>query len=121
MTTSNRMGDDMNDTTLGPVLSEHKGRIAAGGIGWFVGGLIFAATGFGFLQAIFTADFAKLGPALLGILVSGLWLFYNYTRYAQTLTIRRDGFVWTRLLRAPLVLGFADVADAKMTEVIRIA
>lgn len=105
------------NSELGPVISEHKGRFAAGGIGWYLGGVLFAAGVVGFGNALISGAFFDIAYMLVVITITGFWLFFLYSKWKQTLTIHQLGFVHRRVLRAPRVLRFDQVQDVDIYRV----
>lgn len=99
---------------LGPLSSTHKGRIAAGGIVWYIAGLMFAAGAYAFLSGLVTMSFERLPGALGGMAIGGVGLLYGYVKYAQTLAIHQHGFVWKRFLRAPIVVRWDQVKAVRV-------
>lgn len=103
-------------TDLGPVVSTHPGRLAAGGLLWPIGAVLVLSgpvtlvrdvvMGTGFVTGLLTLAIATpLGAALL---------LYSYALYAQRIVAHQHGLVWTRLLRAPLVLRWDQVREVRM-------
>jgi hypothetical protein len=105
----------MSNTELGAFISEHKGRFAAGGISWYLGGILFAAGFVGMGREILAGNWVNIPFFLLVCGCAGLWLFYNFTRWKQKITLYSDGFVWTRVVRKPVVVRWADVASVQVT------
>lgn len=102
---------------LGPVLSTHKGRIAAGGVIWYCCGFIVVGSVWGLLTGLVALDFGRAGGALGGIALGGLGLLWAYSKYAQTLSIHQHGFVWNRFLRAPLTVRWSDVKNVRIERI----
>lgn len=103
----------MND--LGPVLSTHKGRLASGGYFWYLGALMTVFGLYAVVSAPFTGDYAKAGSGILGVGVAAVLMLYPAYMYFQRLVAHQHGFVWTRPMRAPVVLRWADVANVAMS------
>lgn len=103
---------------LGTVISEHNGRIAAGGILWYIVGLMFVASVVGLFKEMVlgnwgnTPYFFVVGP-LLGLVL--LWLF---SLWRQTLVIYTHGFVWNRLFRSPIEIRFDEIQDVNVTRIV---
>lgn len=94
---------------LGPVISEHKGRLAAGGIGWYLGGVFLAGCTFGLLKALVAGS---LGEVLYMLIAGGgaaLWLLWLYSKWKQSITIHQLGFVLRRVFREPRAVRFDQV------------
>ena len=103
--------------SLGDVVSEHRGRFAAGGIGWYLGGLMFLAAGYGLFNELINGELINVPGMLLFLGASGLWLFWLWSRWKQTLTIYTQGFEWRRIARAPVVVRFDEVASVDVYRV----
>lgn len=103
----------MND--LGPVLSTHKGRIAAGGYFWYVGVLTAVFSAYSIVQAPFSGDYGRALSGVTGLAFAFVLLLYPTYVYLQRLVAHQHGFVWTRPLRAPVVVRWSDVANVQMT------
>lgn len=102
---------------LGPVISEHRGRFAAGGVGWYLGGVLFASGVFGLGNALIQGAFIDIPFMLVVTFITSLWLLFLYAKWKQTLTIHQLGFVHRRLLREPRVLRFDQVQDVDIYRV----
>lgn len=99
---------------LGPVLSKHDGRIAAGGYFWWVGGLALVFGAYRVVTGAVGGDFVLAGQGVTGMAFGAvLWVWPAYLRF-QTLTAHQNGFVWKRILRAPVVVRWADVTGVQM-------
>ncbi len=105
----------MSNTELGAIISEHKGRLAAGGVSWYVGGILFVSGILGMGNEVMAGNWINIPFFLLVVGCAGLWLFYSYTRWRQKITLYSEGFVWTRVVRKPLTVRFADVASVQVT------
>jgi hypothetical protein len=98
---------------LGPTYSTHKGRFAAGGFLWYVGGIIVVGGVVALVRGLLTFDaMSALGGAgtfALAMLAGGGCVLYAYSLLAQELVAHQYGFVWKRFLRAPLVVRWDQV------------
>lgn len=103
----------MNDD-LGPVLSTHKGRLAAGGYFWWVGGLAGVFGAYRAITGSIGGDWALAGQGVTGVLFGLALAIYPSFLLLQTLTAHQHGFVWTRLLRAPVRVRWSDVANVSV-------
>lgn len=101
---------------LGPVLSTHKGRIAAGGYLWYMAPLVFLFGAWALVSAPFTGDWGRAGSGVLGMGLALVLLIWPVMKLRQTLTAYQNGFVWERLFRAPLTVRWADVRNVRITE-----
>jgi hypothetical protein len=99
---------------LGPVLSTHKGRLAAGGYFWYLAALMTVFGGWSVVSAPFTGDWVRAGNGVTAVAVACVIVIYPAYRLLQTLTAHQNGFVWKRLLRAPVVVRWVDVANVRM-------
>lgn len=105
----------MND--LGPALSTHKGRFAAGGYLWYLGTLMLVFGAWAVVSAPFTGDWARAGNGVLAVVVVPLVVAWPAYKLRQTLTIHQNGFVWERPFRAPLVVRWAEVRGVHVSQV----
>ncbi|MFK8001622.1 MAG: DUF6585 family protein [Polyangiales bacterium] len=105
------------NSELGPVISEHQGRFAAGGIGWYVGGLVFVSGVVSLGYALVRGAFHEIPSSLFALAVMTPWLLFLYSKWKQTLTIHQLGFVHRRILREPRVLRFDQVQDVDIYRV----
>ena len=103
---------------LGAVVSQHRGRFAAGGVNWYLGGLALLAGGWGLINELINGELINVPFFLLVLGGAGLWLFWLWSRWKQTLTIYTDGFEWRRIARAPLVVRFDEVTGVDVYRVI---
>lgn len=105
-------------TDLGPVLSTHKGRFAAGGLLWPVGGVLLLAGPVMLVRGLLAGTPAGLfegaGGLALATPAGALLLLYAYSLFAQEIVAHQQGLVWTRFLRAPLVLRWDQVRSVQM-------
>lgn len=103
---------------LGPVVSTHEGRLAAGGLLWPIGGVLLLAGPAWLLRGIASGDPARfvegLGAFALGVAAGASLLTYAYALRAQRIVAHQHGLVWTRFLRAPLVLRWDRIRDVRM-------
>ena len=97
----------MND--LGPILSTHQGRIAAGGLIWYIVGIMFVGSVVAIGKALIAVDYTTLINVVLTGAFSALILLWAYSLYAQTLNVHQYGFVWKPFLRAPVTVKWSDV------------
>lgn len=101
-------------TDLGPVISEHQGRIAAGGIGWYIGGLMFGASIVGVFKSLIAGAFSEVLYMLVFAIGTGLWLFWLFAKWKQSLTIYQHGFVHRRVVGAPRTVRFDEVNQVEV-------
>jgi hypothetical protein len=100
--------------TLGRMVSQHQGRMLAGG--WLIYiGLILVASGCLALVKMAQGEEAVPGggdPLVIaaGFAIGALFLFISYRRWKQSLTVYEGGFVWARGRRERAV-RWDEVAD----------
>lgn len=102
---------------LGPVLSAHEGRFAAGGYLWPVGAVLLVAGPLLFLRGLAAGapvTLEGLGTAALAMSLGALLLLYAFVLRAQRIVAHQQGFVWTRFLRAPLVVRWDEIRDMRV-------
>jgi len=100
---------NMSAQQLGPVISEHKGRLAAGGVSWYVVGLMFVASIVGAFKAVVAGDWNLILYFLVALPLLGGFLFWLYTRWKQTLILHTEGFEWKRIARANIVVRYDEI------------
>lgn len=105
----------MSAEHLGPVISEHKGRLAAGGVSWYVVGIMFAASVVGVFKAVIAGEWDTILYFVIVLPLLGAFLFWLYSRWKQTLVIHTEGFEWKRLGRAPVVVRYDEIANVNVT------
>ncbi|MBX3247007.1 MAG: hypothetical protein KF901_07490 [Myxococcales bacterium] len=103
------------DKQLGQVISEHHGRLAAGGLGWYVVGIMFVASIVGAGKAIVAGNMDEILYFVIALPVLGSVLFWFFTRWKQTLVIHTEGFEWKRLLRADVVVRYDEIDNVEVT------
>lgn len=103
---------------LGPVVSTHEGRLAAGGFLWPIGGVLLLSGPALLVRGVASGDPAGLveglGSFALATGVGALLVLYAYALRAQRIVAHQHGLVWTRFLRAPFVLRWDQIADVRM-------
>ncbi|MEM9863151.1 MAG: DUF6585 family protein [Myxococcota bacterium] len=97
------------DANLGAMVSVHNGRMAAGGLGWYVAGVMALAAVVGVFRALVSARWGELLYLLVMLATLGAYLFWLYARWKQKLTIYQHGFIHQPVLGAARAVRFDEV------------
>lgn len=109
-------------TDLGPVLSTHRGRLAAGGWLWVVAPLALVGGVMALVRGLVAGEVssvvAGLGGLAMGGAVGSALLLYAVALMRQEVVAHQKGFVWRRFLRAPRVVRWDQIRGVRTKTIV---